>query len=70
MKNPQYYNHNILQCDNTWCEGKAQGATGGLNLETWGRDFLGGQWLRLHASNAEAAGLIPGEETKVPHAVW
>ena len=27
------------------------------------------QWLRLCASNAEAAGLIPGQETKVPHAV-
>ena len=27
------------------------------------------QWLRLCASNAEAAGLIPGQGTKVPHAV-
>ena len=70
MKNPQYYNPNILWYNNTWCEEAAQGATGGLNLEMWGRAFLVVQWLRLHASNAEAAGLIPGEGTKVPHAAW
>ena len=28
------------------------------------------QWLRLHASNAGYAGLIPGQGTKIPHAVW
>ena len=27
------------------------------------------QWLRLHASPAEAAGLIPGQETKISQAV-
>ena len=27
------------------------------------------QWLRLCASNAEGAGLIPGQGTKIPHAV-
>ena len=27
------------------------------------------QWLRPHASNAGDAGLIPGHETKIPHAV-
>ena len=26
------------------------------------------QWLRLHASNAEGAGLIPHQGTKIPHA--
>lgn len=26
-------------------------------------------WLRLCASNVEGAGLIPGQETKIPHAV-
>ena len=27
------------------------------------------QWLRLHGSNAGGAGLIPGQGTKIPHAV-
>ena len=27
------------------------------------------QWLRFHASNARGAGLIPGQGTKIPHAV-
>ena len=31
--------------------------------------FLVAQWLRLHVSNAGDAGLIPGRETKIPHAV-
>ena len=26
------------------------------------------QWLRLHASNAGGVGLIPGQQTKIPHA--
>ena len=26
------------------------------------------QWLGLHASNAETKGLIPGQETQIPHA--
>ena len=26
------------------------------------------QWLRLHTSNAEDAGSIPGQGTKIPHA--
>ena len=25
------------------------------------------QWIRLHASNAADAGLIPGQGTKIPH---
>ena len=28
------------------------------------------QWLRLHASKARSACLIPGQGTKIPHAVW
>ena len=28
------------------------------------------QWLRLCASKAGAAGSIPGQETKIPHAAW
>ena len=27
------------------------------------------QWLRLHASNAEGMGSIPGWGTKIPHAI-
>ena len=27
------------------------------------------QWLRLHASNPGGTDLIPGQETKIPHAV-
>ena len=27
------------------------------------------QWLRLHASNAGGAGLIPGQGTMIPHTV-
>ena len=28
------------------------------------------QWLRLHAPNAGGIGLIPGQGTKTPHAIW
>ena len=28
------------------------------------------QWLGLRASTAGSVGLIPGQETKTPHAVW
>ena len=28
------------------------------------------RWSRLCASTAEAVGSIPGQETKIPHAVW
>ena len=28
------------------------------------------QWLRLHASNAGAAGSTPGQGTKILHASW
>ena len=28
------------------------------------------QLLRLHASSASGAGLIPGQRIKIPHAVW
>ena len=35
---------------------------GGASLE--------GQWLRLCTSIAGGVGLIPGQQTKVPHAAW
>ena len=28
------------------------------------------QWLKLHTSNAQGVGLIPGQGTKIPHAMW
>ena len=28
------------------------------------------QWLRLYASNAGGVGSIPGQGTKIPHAMW
>ena len=28
------------------------------------------QWLGLYASTAEGKGLIPGQRTKIPQAVW
>ena len=28
------------------------------------------QWLRLHAANTQSVDLIPGQGTKIPHAVW
>ena len=31
--------------------------------------FLAVQWLRLCSSTAEGVGMIPGQGTKVPHAV-
>ena len=32
--------------------------------------FLVVQWLGLHASNARGIGSIPGQGTKIPHAIW
>ena len=34
-----------------------------------GWNFLAVQWLGLHASTAEGMGSIPGQGTKIPHAV-
>ena len=28
------------------------------------------QWLRFHPSDAGGAGLISGQATKIPHAIW
>ena len=28
------------------------------------------QWLRLYAPNAEGMGPIPGQGSKIPHAIW
>ena len=28
------------------------------------------QWLTLHASTAGGVGSIPGQGTKIPHALW
>ena len=28
------------------------------------------QWLGLYASNAGVVGSIPGQRTKIPHAMW
>ena len=39
-----------------------------LNLTEFGTS-LGVQWLRLCASTAGDAGLIPGRGTKIPHAM-
>ena len=35
----------------------------------WGLS-LAVQWLRIHASTAEGTGSIPGQETKILHAMW
>ena len=39
-------------------------------MNTCYRDFLVLQWLRIHTSTAEGSGLIPGQETEIPHVVW
>ena len=36
----------------------------------WTGTSLEIQWLRLHASTAGGAGSIPGQGTKIPHAMW
>ena len=35
-------------------------------ISPWGTSLVV-QWLRLHASNAEGVGSIPGVGTKIPH---
>ena len=50
-----------------WKENKAQE----LEIPTFKiciGTFLVVQWLRLHTSNADGVGSIPGQETKIPHA--
>ena len=44
------------------------------NISVWYQDKQAGtslvvQWLRLHAVNAEGVGSIPGQGTKIPHAM-
>ena len=34
------------------------------------QEFLMVQWLRLHASSAGGMGLIHGQGTKIPRALW
>ena len=41
---------------------RLQNLSSGTSLEV--------QWWRLHESSAEGIGLIPGQGTKIPHAVW
>ena len=60
-------------------EAQGKESTGQVSTKSSGRDQIkkrsgnfplrewGVQWLRLHASNAGAVGLIPGWETKIPH---
>ena len=43
-------------------QNKTEKTKGGISLAV--------QWLRLHASNAVGLGSIPGQGTKIPHAVW
>ena len=38
-------------------------------IPEWGTPLVV-QWLSVWASNARGAGLIPGQETKIPHAAW
>ena len=38
-----------------------------LKIKLWNSMVV--QWLSLGASNAEGAGLIPGQGTKIPHAI-
>ena len=33
-------------------------------------DFAGGPVVRTHASSAKGMHLIPGQGTKIPHAMW
>ena len=44
---------------NPWLQKKGKALDSGL---LW--------WLRLHVSKAVDVGLIPGWETKIPHALW
>ena len=41
----------------------------GIKRMKFGGISLAVQWLRLHASNAGGTGLLPGQETKIPHAI-
>ena len=39
------------------------------SINNLGGTSLVAHWLRLHASSARALGWIPGQETKIPHAL-
>ena len=41
-----------------------------VESEIWLRNFLAVQWLGLSAFTAMGLGLIPGQGTKIPQAVW
>ena len=42
----------------------------GILLRSSLRASLVVQWLRSHPSDAGGAGLISGQGTKIPHAIW
>ena len=50
-----------------WKENKAQELETSIFKICIGA-FLVVRWLRLHTSNADGVGSIPGQETKIPHA--
>ena len=48
---------------------KRSGADVAMKRKSLGTS-LAVQWLRVHAPNTEGTGLVPGRETKIPHAAW
>ena len=43
---------------------------GSVSKAVMRRTSLVAQWLRLHTSHAGGTGSIPGQGSKIPHAVW
>ena len=39
-------------------------------MQNQSQDFASGPVFRLHASTAGEMNLIPGQGTKIPHAMW
>ena len=72
LSNTQTHTHTHIPFVIT-CSNRNHPQGGGMTVKAFRRepqDSLKVQWLRLCISNAEDTGLIPGQGTKIPHAMW
>ena len=77
LRGPQH--HSVRSNQSSWHRALASYASGTGVSSLWGASTspskqnlgtsLAVQWVRLHAANAEGMGSIPGQGTKIPHAV-
>ena len=57
-----------MKSDHKWIVMNKQGRNGRLKMAILGTSLVV-QWLRFHAPNTGGRGSIPGQGTRIPHAI-